>query len=173
MILKLRCVFRWGCLLSCAYHVCGNYGVYFFSCFLGCWRAFRQWRRNDGWLSMGKELTNCFTVSLHSPNGRHCLPLGQCKELWVTFENYMHYSLPRMHGTCRYPLSIFRLANHTGDATSWSLAMSCTPLTVLLSTNFECETVYIIDRIQRGRLIKWLPLIWMTFDLNVHLCIAR
>ena len=54
----------------------------------------------------------------------------------------MHFSLLRMHCVCKYPQSIFRLANQPSDDTSQSNAISHTPLTVLPPTGMDCVSVY-------------------------------
>ena len=58
-----------------------------------------------------------FTVSLHSTNGRHCLPLVLCKGtvsgLWKVVE-------PIMHCMWGFPQSIFGSANHrAANTTNW------------------------------------------------------
>ena len=97
---------------------------------------------------------DCFTISLHSTDGRQfCLPSGLCKGLWALVKcTSLHYGLQRMHWTYRYPLSIFRQANHTRDDTTSQLY--CRPCPIQ-SHSHQTETV-------KQSTAPWTPQTWCS-----------
>ena len=96
-----------------------------------------------------------FTVSLHSPNGRHCLPLGLCKESVsglkiLSDESIMHCDLPIYSAQVMSPPNLY-LDQPTIQPVP---AMSHTPMTVpgmciSLSVLAVSQCVYIHVYMQR------------------------